>query len=111
MGISPLDLARSSGYTLATAQAHSQLAAARLGLDQMTECLQHCRRALHTQQRAGQRLAHARTLLTMGHAYHRLGKPHLTRARWARAQTQLTQIGAPEHHKAATLLRSIGSAG
>lgn len=91
-----VELARSSGYTLATARAHSQLAAACLGMGQLTECLEHCRRALDTQRRAGQRLAHARTLLTIGHAYQRLGKPHLARARWAQARTQLAEIGAPE---------------
>ena len=91
-----MDLARPAGYALASAQAHSRLAAASLGMDHLTECVEHCRRALNTQRRAGQRLAYARTLLTVGHAYHRLGKPHLARAQWRRARTELTEIGAPE---------------
>ena len=74
-----MSLSRPAGYALLTAEAHSQLAAAELGLDRPTECLEHCRRALHTQRRAGQRLAHARTLVTMGEAYERMGKPHLAR--------------------------------
>lgn len=55
------DLARPAGYTLAVAQAHTELAAASLGMGEPTDCLAHCRRALATQRRAGQRLAHTRT--------------------------------------------------
>lgn len=73
-------------------------------MDDLTRCLEHCRPALDTQRRAGQRLPHARTLLTMGHAYHRLGKPHLAQARWRHAHTQFTEIGAPEHNDTAALL-------
>jgi DNA-binding SARP family transcriptional activator/tetratricopeptide (TPR) repeat protein len=99
-----LTLARASGYALAAAQAHSQLAAASLGMDDPAGCLAHCRRAVNAQRRAGQRLAYARTLLTMGQAYQRLSQPHLAVARWRRAETLFTTIGAPERADTAALL-------
>ncbi|WP_203862480.1 AfsR/SARP family transcriptional regulator [Plantactinospora mayteni] len=100
-----LGLAHTSGYLLLVARAHARLAAASLGTEDVAESLEHCRHALTTQRRAGQRLAYARTLLTMGHAYHRLGRPHLAQSRWRQAHTHFDEIGAPERDDTAGLLK------
>jgi len=99
-----LDLARTSGYAILAAQAHSRLAAASLGMDDLNGSLEHCRRALNTQRRAGQRLAHARTLLTMGHAHQRLGHTRPALTCWRQAHTIFDDIGAPERNDTAALL-------
>ncbi|GAA4736143.1 AfsR/SARP family transcriptional regulator [Phytohabitans rumicis] len=99
-----LELARASGYVLLSAQAHSRLAAGCLQVDDAAGCLEQCRRAVATQRRAGQRLAFARTLLTMGHAYQRLGKGDLALSQWRRADRLFEQIGAPERADTAALL-------
>lgn len=99
-----LALASGSGHKLAVGQAHGLLAVSLIGLDRPAEALEHCRRALATQRRAGQRLAQAGTLLTAGHAYQRLGKTPTARSRWRQAHVLFTEVGAPERETTATLL-------
>ncbi|MCW6009446.1 tetratricopeptide repeat protein [Micromonospora sp. CPCC 205371] len=101
-----LHLARTSGFALAAAHAEARLAAAGLGLDDATGAVEHCRRALATQRRAGQRLAQGRTLVTMGHAWQQLGNTQMARHRWQQAHALFTEVGAAEQHETAALLAS-----
>ncbi|MFG3708708.1 BTAD domain-containing putative transcriptional regulator [Micromonospora sp. NPDC047670] len=90
-----LTLAGESGYALLAAQAHRRIGAACLALTDTAGCLEHCRRALAAQHRSGQRLEQARTLLTLGHAYDRLGKTELAESHRRQARTIFEQIGIP----------------
>jgi uncharacterized protein YciW len=91
-----VEAARTGGYTLLAAAAQARLAAARLGLDDPAGCLEDGRRALRVQRRAGQRLAYARTLVTLGFAYDRLGRRALAEARWRTADEVFLEVGVPE---------------
>jgi tetratricopeptide (TPR) repeat protein len=86
--------ATAGGYALMTAAAYTRLAAARLGLGDAARCLMDARRALHVQRRAGQRLAYARTLVTLGHAYDRLGRRAPAEARRRTAAEIFAETGA-----------------
>lgn len=99
-----LNLARTSGYALLVAQAHARLATASLGMKNPTGCLKHCQHAATTQRRAGQRLALARTLLTMGNAHQRLGHTCPALTCWRQAHTTFHDIGALERITTAALL-------
>jgi hypothetical protein len=77
------------------AAAHARLAAARLGLDDPDGCLEDGRRALRVQRRAGQRLAYARTLVILGHAYASLGRQGLAAARRRAADEVFREVGVP----------------
>ncbi len=99
-----LILAGGSGHKLAVGQAQGHLAVSLIGLDRPAEALEQCRLALVTQRRAGQRLVQARTLLTAGRAYQRLGKTGLARSRWRQAHVVFTEVGAPERETTVALL-------
>ncbi|MFF0232516.1 BTAD domain-containing putative transcriptional regulator [Micromonospora sp. NPDC005254] len=88
--------ARAGGYRLVAGQARSRLAAARLGLGDPAGCLVEGRPALRVQRRAGQRLAYARTLMTVGGAYAALGRPSAAQTRWRAAHELFREIGAAE---------------
>jgi DNA-binding SARP family transcriptional activator/Tfp pilus assembly protein PilF len=105
-----LNLARTSGYALLVAQAHARLAIASLGVKDLTGCLNHCKRAVTIQRRAGQRLGLARTLLTMGNAHQRLGHTRPALACLRQAHTTFDDIGAPERIATAALLSRRHSA-
>ena len=85
--------ARAGGYALVAAAAQARLAAARLGLDDPAGCLEDGRRALRVQRRAGQRLAYARSLVTLGDAYAHLGKRGLAEARRRAAGKIFAEMG------------------
>lgn len=102
-----LHLARTSGFALAAAHAEARLAAAALGLGDAAGAVEHCRRALATQRRAGQRLAQGRTLVTMGHAWHLLGNTQMARHRWQQAHALFTEVGAAERDETAALITSV----
>ncbi|MCG5435245.1 AfsR/SARP family transcriptional regulator [Micromonospora foliorum] len=88
--------ARAGGYRLVAGQARSRLAAAYLGLGDLAGCLAEGRRALRIQRRAGQRMAYARTLVTVACAYEALGRASLARARSREAHALFREIGAAE---------------
>ncbi|GAB3939006.1 hypothetical protein GCM10027614_20260 [Micromonospora vulcania] len=93
---SAIAAARTGGYTLVAGQARSRLAAASLGLGDAAACLVEGRQALRVQRRAGQRLAYARTLTTIGYAYEALGRPSSAQPRLREAHELFREIGAAE---------------
>jgi DNA-binding SARP family transcriptional activator/tetratricopeptide (TPR) repeat protein len=98
------EVARAGGYALLTGQAYSRLAIARLGLADPAGCLIDGRRALRIQRRAGQRLAYARTLVTVGLAHEGLGERSRARAQWRAAHAVFEEAGTPEREQTAALL-------
>jgi tetratricopeptide (TPR) repeat protein len=88
--------ARAGGYTLMAAAALARLAAARLGLGDPAGCLDDGRRAMRVQRRAGQRLAYARTLLTLGRAHDRLGRRVPAEARRRAAAEIFAEAGVDQ---------------
>jgi hypothetical protein len=91
-----LELAKEWSNAVAAARARAALAVACLGLDDIDTCLNHGRHALRVQRRAGQRLAEARTMRTLAHAYQRAGRNAAARSYDGRAQLLFAEIGAPE---------------
>ncbi|WP_169789935.1 AfsR/SARP family transcriptional regulator [Actinoplanes subtropicus] len=86
--------AAAGGYTLLTAAAYARLAAARLGLGDAAGCLADARRALRVQRRAGQRLAYARTLVTMSRAEDLLGRRAQAEAHRRKVAELVSETGA-----------------
>jgi DNA-binding SARP family transcriptional activator/tetratricopeptide (TPR) repeat protein len=72
--VDALARAHQSGSVVAVGNAHTAVADALLHLDDLEQCFVHARRALRIQRHAGQRLAQARTLTILGHAYGRSGQ-------------------------------------
>jgi DNA-binding SARP family transcriptional activator len=91
-----LELAKEWSNAVAAARARAALAVACLGLDDIDTCLNHGRHALRVQRRAGQRLAEARTMRTLAHAYQRAGRNAAARSYDGRAQLLFAEIEAPE---------------
>jgi tetratricopeptide (TPR) repeat protein len=69
-----LALARESGSVIEVARAQCALAAACLSLADLEQCISHAEQALHTQQRAGQQLAEARTMRILARARELAGR-------------------------------------
>jgi tetratricopeptide (TPR) repeat protein len=98
-----LELAR-GGYVLAVGRAHAMLAAAHLGLAHHDRCVEECERAMRVLEGTGQRLLHARTLITLGVAHERMGQAPAARSAWRRAHDIAIELGAPEARETAALL-------
>jgi DNA-binding SARP family transcriptional activator/Tfp pilus assembly protein PilF len=98
-----LELAR-GGYVLAVGRAHAMLAAAHLGLAHHDRCVEECEQAMRVLEGTGQRLLHARTLITLGVARERMGQAPAARSAWRRAHDIAIELGAPEAREAAALL-------
>lgn len=92
------------GYGLALGKAHAAVAAARLDLGEPAACEESCEEALLVFRRTGQRLARARTLITLGRALHAMGRRDAARSAWRRAHAIAADAGAPEQRAAAVLL-------
>ncbi|WUE12973.1 tetratricopeptide repeat protein [Nonomuraea sp. NBC_00507] len=93
-----------NGYALALGKAHGALSAACLGLGELVSCEEHCEEALRIFRRTGQRLAQARTLITLGHVFQGTGREGAARSAWRRAHAILTKAGAPEQRETFALL-------
>ncbi|MEO3885330.1 BTAD domain-containing putative transcriptional regulator [Nonomuraea sp. B5E05] len=79
------------------------LAAVHLADGDTAQSVRACEQALRLAHRSGQRLEHARALLTLGHA-REPHAPEQARRHWRRAHELFTAIGAPERLKTAALL-------
>ncbi|MGP3962341.1 BTAD domain-containing putative transcriptional regulator [Nonomuraea sp. 3N208] len=93
-----------NGYALALGKAHSAIADARLGLGELVSCQEHCEEALRVFRRTGQRLAQARTLITLGHVLRGMGREGAAWSAWRRAHAIATKADAPEQRETFALL-------
>ncbi|MEO3874154.1 tetratricopeptide repeat protein [Nonomuraea sp. B12E4] len=93
-----------NGYPLALGKTHNAISAARLGLGELAFCEEHCEEALRVFRRTGQRLAQARTLITLGRVLQRTGRESAARSAWRHAHAIATRAGAPEQHETFALL-------
>ncbi|WP_160150515.1 AfsR/SARP family transcriptional regulator [Nonomuraea solani] len=94
-----LELAHTSNL-LNLPRLHGLLAAIHLAMGDDERCVEACARALELARRSGQRLDHARALMTLGHAV----KGTESRRLWGQAHALFTVIGAPERFTSAALL-------
>ncbi|MFI5753670.1 tetratricopeptide repeat protein [Streptomyces sp. NPDC051569] len=91
---SPLDLPR----------LHGLLAAIQLAAGDSEQCLRSCDQALQLARRSGQRLEHARALITLGHAHRLEKRERAARSAWRRAHGHFTALDTPEQRETAALL-------
>lgn len=92
---SPLDLPR----------LHGLIGAIHLGMGDGEQCLRSCDLALELAYRSGQRLEHARTLITLGHARRAAGDEQAAQAAWRQAHGVFGILGTPEQEDTAALVR------
>lgn len=92
------------GYGLALGKAYAAVADAQLDLGEPAASEGSCEEALLVFRRTGQRLARARTLITLGRALHATGRRDAARSAWRRAHAIAAEAGAPERGQAAALL-------
>ncbi|GAA3605971.1 BTAD domain-containing putative transcriptional regulator [Nonomuraea rosea] len=82
---------------------HGLLAAIHLAVGDGEQCVEACEQALEHARRSGQRLDHARALMTLGHAVQGTAGEQARRL-WGQAHALFTIIGAPERSTSAALL-------
>ncbi|MET8126133.1 BTAD domain-containing putative transcriptional regulator [Streptomyces sp. NPDC005065] len=92
---SPLDLPR----------LHGLLGAIHLGMGDGEQSVRSCDLALDFARRSGQRLEHARTLITLGHARRAAGDEQAAQAAWQQAHDVFGELGSPERQETAALVQ------
>ncbi|MFI7439335.1 AfsR/SARP family transcriptional regulator [Nonomuraea indica] len=97
-----LELAAGSN-SLNVTRLHRVLGDIHLAAGDTEEAVQACEQALWHARRSGQRLEHARALMTLGHA-RRPADDRRARRHWARAHELFTAIGVPERLASEALL-------